>query len=179
MSTFAPITDLPTLDGLTCKQLTAADTQAIMNLQAEMLAALPDPSWYYPSSGDVFAACCQRGEVFGFWADKQLAGFGILTPWYIRPTSCYAVKAGDEPMNTFDFQDVMVAPAYRRRGIHKALLQLFERLTLTAGGRALYCTIAPQNLPSIQSFQKAGFTCICEQPAYEGMLRGYYRKVLI
>ena len=174
-----PLPDtLPTVGSMHCTRLTRNHVPNIITLQTDMLAALPDPCWYYPSPADVFAACCDRGECFGFWAGTQLAGFGILTPWHIRPTACYAHKIGDPPEHTFDFQDVMVSPQYRRMGIHTALLQLFEQIARSAGAHSLYCTIAPTNVPSVTSFTRFGFCCIGVQPAYEGMLRGYYRKTL-
>ena len=178
MTTFEMIPDLPVLSDLRCRRLDTADTPAIMALQADMLDALPDSRWYYPSPAIVFEACCIRGETFGFFRGKMLAGFGTLTPWYIRPESCYAHKAGEDPHHTMDFQDVMVSPAFRRRGIHSALLALFDRIARQEKATALYCTIAPENEPSISSFQKAGYHLLKTQPAYEGMLRGYYRKEL-
>lgn len=178
MTIFEMISDLPALSDLRCRKLDASDTPAIMALQAAMLGALPDPHWYYPSPAFVFEACCIRGETFGFFQGETLAGFGTLTPWYIRPESCYAHKAGDDPHHTMDFQDVMVAPTFRRRGIHTALLTLFDKIARQENATALYCTIAPENEPSISSFQKAGYRWLKTQPAYEGMLRGYYRKEL-
>jgi len=178
MKTFETLPDLPALGGLQCRQLDAADTPAMMALQADMQNALPDPHWYYVSPAIVFEACCVRGEVFGFWDGETLAGFGILTPWYIRPEDCYAHKVGDDPHHTLDFQDVMVSPAYRRRGIHSALLALFDQIARQQNAAALYCTIAPENVPSVSSFEKAGYQWLKTQPAYEGMPRGYYRKTL-
>ena len=178
MITFTNAAPLPTVLGFACKQLTQPDAVAIMRLQDAMLAALPNATWYYPSPVALFDACCARGESFGFFDGPQLVAFGTLTPWYIRPDACYAGKVGEPTQNTFDFQDVMVHPVYRRLGLHSALLTLFDRLTRAANGNAIYCTIAPENLPSVRSFKKAGYVCIRQQPAYEGMLRGYYRKVL-
>lgn len=179
MITYPHPGELPVLFDLLCRQMDAADAEAIMALQTEMLGALPARHWYYPSPKSMFEACCKRGESFGFFDGSRLAGFGTLTPWYIRPESNYASKIGENPANTFDFQDVMVGPAYRRRGIHRALLSLFDRLTREAGGVAIYCTIAPDNLPSVTSFTRAGYVCVREQPAYEGMIRGYFRKQLL
>ncbi|NLI21245.1 MAG: GNAT family N-acetyltransferase [Clostridiales bacterium] len=169
----------PTLPGLDCRPLVRENAANIMALQAAMLAALPDPCWYYPSDQDMFERCCERGESFGFWDGDTLAGFGTLTPWWVRPETCYAARIGDPTVLTFDFQDVMVHAAYRRLGIHSALLRLFEDVARSAGGKALYCTIAPENTPSVRSFEKAGYACVCVQPAYGGMLRGYYRKRLV
>jgi GNAT superfamily N-acetyltransferase len=84
----------------------------------------------------------------------------------------------DPPENTFDFQDVMVHPDYRRRGIHAALLPYSTGLRARPEARPLYCTIAPDNLPSVASFTKAGYVCVREPAAYEGMLRVIFRKSL-
>ena len=178
MKSFPDPGTLPALEGLVCKQLAPTDAASIMTLQAQMLTALPDSTWYYPSDYTMFADCCQRGESFGFFSGETLAGFGTLTPWYARPDRNYALKVGDPVENTYDFQDVMVSPLFRRRGIHSALLDFFEHLARDAGGVALYCTIAPDNIPSVRSFEKAGYQCILQKPAYEGMLRGYFRKRL-
>ncbi len=168
----------PSLDGLTFRRLERADAGRIIELQAVMLAALPHRHWYYPSPEAMFADCCERGETFGYFDGERLAGFATLTPWYVRGENCYAAKAGQPVEDTYDFQDVMVHPDYRRRGVHSAFLALFERMAREAGGAAMYCTIAPDNAPSVASFTKAGYRCVVEKPAYEGMLRGYFRKEL-
>lgn len=166
----------PVLDGYTCRAFHVSDADSVMALQSAMIDTLPDPAWYYPSPKSLLCACIERGESFGFFRQDHLAGFGTLTPGYIRPDTCYAVKVGEPVEHTFDFQDVMVHPADRRRGIHTALLCLFDRLAREAGGTAIYCTIAPENRPSVTSFMKAGYRCVRVQSAYEGALRGYYRK---
>ena len=166
------------IEGLQLRQLRAEDADDIMTLQAIMLAALPKSSWYYPSPRDMFAGCCECGESFGYYADKQLAGFATLTPWHVRGEKCYAAKIQQPSENTYDFQDVMVHPFFRRRGIHSSFLRLFEAMARNANAIAIYCTIAPDNTPSVASFEKAGYRCVKQQPAYEGLWRGYYRKEL-
>lgn len=167
------------LTDLTFRPLKRADSPAIMALQQVMLGALPDPSWYYPSPEETFAQCCDRGETYGYWDGNTLAGFAILTPGSVRGEKSYAHKVGDPSENTFDFQDIMVHPSYRRRGMHSAFLSLFEAMSRELGGVAMYCTIAPDNFPSVSSFEKAGYHCVCQKPAYDGRLRGYYKKDLV
>lgn len=168
-----------TLYGLTLAQLLPTDAAAIVSLQSIMLSALPDPTWYYPSTQMQYESCCMRGECFGYFAaNKQLIGFATLTPWHVRPSSCYAYKLGLPPTDSYDVQDVMVHPDFRRRGIHSNLLLLFEEIARTLSGKALYATVSPKNVPSVASFEKAGFLLQTIQPAYEGMPRGYYQKQL-
>lgn len=166
------------LSGLTLRMLTRENAPAIMAIQNVMLAHLPDPSWYYPSPQEMFADCCERGEAWGFFEEEALAGFAVLTPWHVRGDSCYAAKVGEPREDTFDFQDVMVHPQYRRRGIHSAFLRLFEQLARERSGRCLYATVAPGNEPSARNFERAGYECVREQPAYDGRMRRYYRRQL-
>lgn len=166
------------LQGLRLRQLRREDAGDIMVMQEAVLLDLPDPLWYYPSSQEAFAACCAQGECFGYYAPRRLAGFATLTPGFARPERCYAHKLGLPPEGTYDVQDVMVHPAYRRRGIHSALLALFQETARRVGGHTLLATIAPDNLPSTASFEKAGFTYILTMPAYDGRPRSFYQKVL-
>ncbi len=170
--------DARVLPGLTFRPLTVADVDAVMAMQEVIQAGLPEKEWYFPSPREMFGAELTRGEGFGYFDEAVLAGFAVLTPWHVRGDACYAAKAGQPTENTYDFQDVMVAPDYRRRGIHSALLDAFERHARSLGGVALYCTISPKNIPSVRSFEKAGYRCVAVQPAYAGWERGYYRKGL-
>lgn len=163
---------------LAFRQLLSSDMPALLALCRVVEASLPDPEWYYVMEDAGFILCCERGEVYGFFDGERLAGFAILTPWHIRGDGCYAAKVGDAPENTFDFQDVMIDPAYRRRGLHTAFIGRFADMAREEGGTAMYCTVSPKNLPSKRSFEKSGFTLLLEQPAYQGWTRGYYRKTL-
>lgn len=170
--------DARALTGLYFRPLAETDIDRVMALQSEVQAALPEREWYFPSPREMFLDEICRGEGFGYFDGDTLAGFAVLTPWHVRGASCYAAKAGQPTADTYDFQDVMVALPYRRRGVHSALLDYFERAARDLGGKALYCTISPKNTPSLRSFEKAGYRCVVTQPAYEGWLRCYYRREL-
>ena len=166
------------IGGLKLRQLTVEDAVSIMEVQEVTLQSLPDPLWYYPSAMEQFAECCAGGECFGYFSRGKLVGFATLTPSHARPQRCYAGKLNHSPENTYDVQDVMVLPKFRRRGVHSALLRLFEETAYALGSVALYATIAPDNLPSVSSFEKAGYERVAVQPAYDGRMRAYYCKRL-
>jgi ribosomal protein S18 acetylase RimI-like enzyme len=189
------------LSGLTLRQLVPEDMDAILELQEHVLRELPDPMWYVPSTLREHEENLARGEVFGClsakpkaaeavkgrgareagtWDEraketKSLVGFAVLSPWGPRGGDAYAAKLGEPVEDTFDARDVMVHIDYRRRGIHSAFLRLFAEMARVMGGRAIYATIDPDNLPSVRSFEKAGYAHIKTQPAYDGRLRGFYR----
>lgn len=163
---------------LSFRQLSRDDMPAIMALCRKVEATMPDPEWYYVMDDEGFALCCDRGETYGYFDGERLTSFAILTPWHVRGDGCYAAKTDLPAENTYDFQDVMVDPDYRRRGLHTSLIARFVEMAREKGGTAMFCTISPKNIPSKRSFEKSGFELLMEKPAYQGWTRGYYRKTL-
>lgn len=159
-----------------CCPLTAADLPAMMALQAAMAAALPNPRWYFTSSQEEFAEEVAAGRVLGIRVHGELAAFAIAAPG--GGAGSYAAVLGREEPRSLDFQDVMVAPGYRRRGIHSFFLALFEQQARAQGMTGMYATVDPDNLPSLRSFEKAGWQRLTVRSAYDGRIRAYYRKAL-
>lgn len=165
----------PLMDGLTHRQLTPADIPAMMQLQDEVLALLPDPSWYYPAEEWEFTMATEAGEAYGYFSGNQLVAYAEMSPGEKRGEHSYAVKLGKAPERTYDFHDVMVAPEMRRRGIHNAFLRRFEALARQNGAVAIYATVDPGNGPSYRNFERAGYVNERTMPAYDGRLRRFYR----
>lgn len=157
--------------------LTEKDLPAMMALQAEMAAALPSPRWYFTSKEEEFAGEVQAGRVLGLRVNGELAAFAIACPARDNETSYAAILGRNEP-DSLDFQDIIVSPRYRRRGMHSYFLALYEQQARAAGMTALYATVDPENLPSLRSFEKAGWTRVDLRNAYDGRIRAYYRKGL-
>jgi ribosomal-protein-alanine N-acetyltransferase len=59
-----------------------------------------------------------------------------------------------------------IAPAWRRRGIGKALVGLCARRLLEEGGRRILITVASQNEPAIAFYEALGFTHAGRLPMY-------------
>lgn len=156
------------------RPLTERDLPDMMALQAAMLAALPDPRWYFPSAEEQFAVEVRAGHATGVYLDGRMLAFGIASPGQQHRTESYALRVGEDPADTFDFQDVMVHPDFRRQGIHSAFLAKYRAQAAALGCRAIYATIDPDNAPSWRSFEKAGFRRLLIQPAYDGRIRAYY-----
>lgn len=162
--------------GAKLRQLKGTDLVAALGLQEAIMAALPNLLWYVPSDAQDMEAVISRGEAFGFFARDRLVGYAAFSPWHVRGAGAYAGKLGLPVDNTYDVHDVMVHPDFRRRGMQRVFLCLFEETARAMGGVALYATVDPGNQASIGGFEKAGFAHIKTQPAYDGRLRGYYCK---
>ena len=167
-----------TMRGLTLRQLDWCDKPQLAAMQDEVLAALPDPRWYFPSEEWEFDAWLSGREAVGYFDGDTLAGFAVLTAADRRQGHSYAQVLGEPAENTFDFHDVMVRPAYRGRGMHTRFLALFTETARALGGKAIYATVDPDNERSWRNFEKAGYVCIRVQPAYDGRERRYYKLTL-
>ncbi len=165
--------------GLRLRQLIPEDQAQMMQMQEETLATLEDPAWFFPSEEWEFKEWLQNREAFGYFDGDTLVGYAALGAWNTRGERAYALKLGEAAEDTYDFHDILVRPAYRRRGIHTSFLRLFEEMAHVMGGRALYATVDPGNAASWHNFEKAGYVCVCVKPAYDGRMRRYYKRSLL
>ena len=171
----SPDSTFPAPAGLTLRPPTMEDVPAMLAMQEEMLAALEDPSWYFPSEEWEFASAVLAGEAWGYFDGDQLACFAEMTPGEARGEHSYAAKLGFPVEHSFDFHDVMVAPSMRRRGIQSAFLAIFTTLALESGGTAMYATVDPGNGASWRNFERFGYQVVTTMPAYDGRMRRFYR----
>lgn len=166
------------IPGYTLRVLTPGDKAQMMAMQTEVLSQLPDPSWYFPSEEWEFDAWLMGGEAVGYFQQDTLAGYAVITAWHARGAHSYAAILGHSAENTYDFHDVMVRPEHRGHGMHTRFLALFADAVQAAGGKAVYCTVDPENSASWHNFEKAGYQCLLTQPAYDGRSRRYYKLTL-
>lgn len=174
----SPESSFPSPEGLTLRPLTMEDVPAMLALQDEVLGALEDPSWYFPSEEWEFASAVEAGEAWGYFDGDVLAGFAEMTPGEARGEHSYAAKLGLPVEHSFDFHDVMVAPAMRRRGIQSAFLAMFTAFAVESGGTAMYATVDPGNGASWRNFERFGYQVVATMPAYDGRMRRFYRLAL-
>ena len=166
------------LAGLKMQKMGMTELEELMGFQQMILDELEDKQWYVPSTLEEMREDLAQGDIFGCYDGKKLVAFAVLTPWHTREEIAYAGKVGETVEDTYDFHGMMVHPKYRRRGIHSAFLRLFAETVRAMGGKAIYATIAPENLPSVNAFEKGGYELVKTQLAYDGRPRGYYRQRL-
>ena len=162
------------MEGLTLRPLTREDVPRMLEMQEEMLAALPDRRWYFPSDPKEFQDVVDQEEGFGYFQGDRLCGFAELTPGSNREHHGYAEKLDMPIEGSFDFHDVMVRPAMRGKGMHTRFLALFAEMARENGGYGVFATVDPENEASWHNFEKAGYEHLLDQPAYDGRMRRYY-----
>lgn len=163
------------IPGFELRVLTMEDKRRMLDLRDAVMAALPDPRWYFSMEEQEVEEWLGQSSVAGYLDGDVLAGFAAITPWFQREGHAYAGVLGDPVENTYDFHDVMVHPAYRGNRMHQRLLKLGTASVRALGGRAMYCTVDPDNSASWYNFEKEGYRCVVTQPAYDGRERRYYK----
>lgn len=154
--------------------LIETDAPAMYALMQEMFLRLPDPRWYYGSTQEELAEQARLGNAAGIWQEGRLVAMNILVPARIAHDGGYAAILGLDDPDSLNFEDVVVAHDYQRRGIHSAFLHRAGKL----GYKTIYATVDPDNLPSLRSFEKAGYRQIAEKNVYDGRPRVFVQLKL-
>ena len=166
------------IPGFELRVLTLDDAGRMQAIREAVMAVLPDPRWYFSMTDEEITEWLSQQSVVGYLDGDVLAGFAAITPYHQRVGHHYAGVLGDPEEDTYDFHDVMVHPDYRGHRMHQQFLKLAAASVHALGGRAIYCTVDPENSASWYNFEKEGYRCVITQPAYDGRDRRYYKLTL-
>lgn len=151
--------------------LTEADAPAMYALMQDMFAHLPDKRWYYGSTQEELAEQARAGNAVGIWEGDRLVAMNILVPARMAHHGGYAAQIGLDDPDSLNFEDVMVAVDHQRQGIQSAFLARARSL----GYKTIYATVDPENVPSLRSFEKAGYAPVARKDIYDGRPRVFMR----
>lgn len=151
--------------------LTEADSPAMYALMQDMFAHLPNPRWYYGSTQEELAEQARMGNAVGIWEKGRLIAMNILVPARVAHHGGYAAQIGLHDPDSLNFEDVMVSVDYQRQGIQSAFLARAR----TLGYKTIYATVDPENIPSLRSFEKAGYARVAQKDIYDGRPRVFMR----
>jgi len=151
--------------------LAETDAPAMYALMQEMFDHLPNPRWYYGSTQEELAEQARMGHAVGIWEGDRLVAMNILVPARVAHHGGYAAQIGIDEPDSLNYEDVMVSPDFQRQGIQKA----FQARARSLGYKTIYATVDPENVPSLSSFEKAGYVRVAQQDAYDGRPRVFLR----
>jgi len=155
--------------------LTEEDAQDMFALEQAVLADLPDPRWYYPSTAQEFAAQARAGHAWGIRMGGRLIALNIIMRCSEAHDGGYAAKLGRSDVNSMNFEDIMVDSSWRRQGIHSFFITRSIEQARAWGCPAIYATVDPDNLPSLRAFEKHGFRIVAQMDTYDGRPRCFLR----
>ena len=146
--------------GCALRPLVAVDLPALMQLYAEVMAALPDPRLFRLFGGpEAFFSSHwgQRGESFGVFLGARALAYGSLTRPQPSDADNYAGNLQWPPERAGRvglLSAGMVAPEQRGQGLHVAVIQARLALAAELGLPELLARASPSNALSRQTLME-------------------------
>ena len=159
------------------RRLNTADLPALLQLNAAVAAALPDPTMFRLFGGaesflsSHFGA---RGESLGLFTQDRLVAYGSLTLPRAEDLDNYARNLDWPPERAGRvalLSAAMVDPSHRGQGLHPALISARIELARERGAPELLVRAAPANALSRRTLLAHGFALVWLGVQAEGSLR--------
>lgn len=142
-------------------------------------AGSASPGQFYVNDLETLEHQMDSGFTLKGYAGQSLAG--ILHVHYPEPSQSHAERVGDQ-FGTVDVAHMDIAavlPKFRGYGLMELLLiHAEEQLEMNGQRFALYATVAPDNGPSIRSFEFCGYEKVDDTSIHGTHQRYVFRKLL-
>lgn len=167
---------------LSLKLLDATYLDQILHLQEEIIADLPDSSWYVPTTLAEFNDYLSGlGTLLGYVTqDDELAALGIYAH-YKDPAHNYGSDL-ELPQEQLAFVGqidcTIVKKSFRGNKLQQHLCYAIESIAQKEGMSLLSATVSPDNIYSLSTFIDIGYTIRCEKLKYGGLRRYVLAKEL-
>ena len=153
------------------KKATKEDVFAIRHIMDEAVTALPDRGWYIDDDESFIGRHIDKeGYVLTALADDRIVGFLLVRRPKDAPDNLgrFLEGADSEPdlMKISHIESMAVFPECSGYGIVTALLKEAKQIEQAAGICCLMATVHPENIPSRRTFEKAGFSVVCQTEMY-------------
>lgn len=155
--------------------------EQMLQLQKEVVTALPDPQLFVASSKEDFEAALKENTVIGIvTCSHQLIALGIYletgnTPcnygWDLGLTEAALEEVGQ-------IDTTLVAPLYRGNGLQKILCETLEQISRVQGKSLITATVSPYNSYSLNTFLKLGYEIKKDLLKYGGLRRYIVAKTI-
>lgn len=133
---------------------------ALLDIQEEAFAALPDPALLRRNTPEMLAACLRPPHItLGAWYKKTLAAFSILYfPEEAEDLSLSLIDVERTDMRAANYKLCIVRPAFRGHGLQRRLGLALEPYAQKSGTGLLCATVSPQNAHSMANIRRMGYT---------------------
>lgn len=152
---------------------------ALLDIQEEAFAALPDPSLLRRNTPEMFRACLLPPHVtLGAWHGDTLAASSILYfPEAAEDLSLSLISPVPAGTKAANYKLCIVRPAFRGNGLQCRLGLALEQCARQAGVGLLCATVSPKNKHSADNFRRMGYIYDRTLTKY-GLERALYYKFL-
>lgn len=168
---------------LTLKSLDLTYLDQILQLQDEVVQGLPDKNWYVPTSkNDFIEYLSGKASVIGYVTpSNELVALGAYI-YYGLSEHNYGYDlgiTGEKLLTIGQIDSTIVKNSFRGHKLQAALCEALEELSQKDSITTICATVCPDNIYSLNTFLKQGYTIECEKLKYGGFFRYILAKNLI
>ena len=165
---------------ITIKKSNLQELNIIMTLQNDVFSAIENKDLFALTSQEQLAESIKEDYCLSIYEGDRLISFGLLiinryTP---RHGACHIYKENEKIAQTLTVDSIFIHPQYRGYGLQKKIFENFEAWGKAHGGKALFTTISPDNLFSLNNALLTGYKVVATKPLYGGKLRHILKKDL-
>lgn len=156
------------------------DIDKVMQLQQEVVDALPDKDLYQTSTREEYLEQLEEDCCFMAECDGEVAGFSVLVPNNAdnpRNYGKYFDYDREQLAVTCSLDLTMVSPNYRGLGIQRDFNKIRIGTAVAMGAKEGLATISPDNPYSYRNFTVLNFDIVEQREMYGGKQRYLLRKV--
>lgn len=165
----------------TISRATLSDLDEIMNIMNKAKTLLPNPTWYVADEETFVRRHVEEsGFILKASQDNQIAGFLLIRiPLMEEDNLGFSFNFPTEELQkTAHAESTAVLSTFRGHGIQAKLLFAAEFLLRQQNFIHLMATVHPDNIASLRSFQKTGFSIVKTVKKYGGFDRHILHKTL-
>lgn len=160
---------------------TLDDLTTIMQIMHTALELVEDKSWY-AVDGEEFVRKCIEGQGFTLKAlvEGNIAGFlTIRYPWKEEDNlGDYIGLSEEEKMFVAHMESAAVLPEYRGLRIQNKLMAKGFELLKETDYKYVMGTAHPDNIFSVNNFQKLGYEIVADVKKYGGLRRYVFNQTI-
>jgi len=150
------------------------DVDDIIDLQNNMLTNLTNKDVFQPDTKEfIINHILKHGKIVGCKVENQLIAYAVLRfPMYNEDNLGIDIKLDNDKLKfVAHFESIVVLSDYRGNNLQQLLCKYIETIANHKGMKYLLATVSPENIQSLNNFNKLGFEVKLEKIKYNGLKR--------
>lgn len=163
---------------LRVRAITAADTEAVLALQAYVIDCMPDKSLLAGTDANDVRESSEQDFCMGIFDGDELVAFAQMV--VNRPGERnLGQQLGYAPEKCVYYDIVFVHPDYRGLGLQAYALRRRDEIARALGAELGFVTVSPNNVHSLKNVMASGFEVVDRRLMYGGLDRYILSKSLL
>lgn len=163
------------------EKLDYSDVDDIIDLQNNVVTNLTNKDIFQPDTKEFITNHIKKqGKIVGCKVENKLIAYAVLRfPMYKEDNLGIDIKLDYDKLKfVVHFESIAVLSDYRGNNLQQLLCNYIETIAINKGMKYLLATVSPDNIQSLNNFNKLGFEVKLEKTKYNGLTRYILSKAI-